>query len=151
MPKCQFLFSAVCGFRNPSNEIFSELDEINAQDLIFPGSFQNIKEESETSQGGHTTKRRGLGPGRAPLWSGGPRTPPRPPFRLYILPVAKTLNRSVFLHEKLRSRRHREAKFGGQKSLFRHAAGTGNCPRNPSPSTPPPSSSPLLSPMMRRE
>ena len=40
---------------------------------------------------------------------------------------------------------------GGQKSLFQHPAGTGNCPRKPSPSTPPPSSSPLLTPMMRRE
>ena len=42
MPKCQFLFSAVFGFRNPSNEIFSELDEINAQGPIFPRSFQKI-------------------------------------------------------------------------------------------------------------
>ncbi|KAK1663805.1 hypothetical protein QYE76_051964 [Lolium multiflorum] len=38
--------------------------------------------------------------------------------------------------------------FGGQKSLFRHPAGTGKCPRKPSPSTPPPppcsvSSSPM--------
>ena len=40
MPKNQLLFSAVFGFRNPSKEIFSELDEINAQDLIFPRSFQ---------------------------------------------------------------------------------------------------------------
>ena len=41
MPKCQFLFSAVFGFRNPSKKIFSELDEINAQGPIFPRSFQN--------------------------------------------------------------------------------------------------------------
>ncbi|KAK1693088.1 hypothetical protein QYE76_009785 [Lolium multiflorum] len=31
--------------------IFSELDEINAKDLIFPGSIQNTEEESEESQG----------------------------------------------------------------------------------------------------
>ena len=49
MPKCQFLFSAVFGFRNPSKEIFSELDEINAQGLIFPRSFQ--KSEGETKRG----------------------------------------------------------------------------------------------------
>ena len=42
MPKSQLLFSAVFGFRNPSKEIFSELDEINAQGPIFPRSFQNI-------------------------------------------------------------------------------------------------------------
>ena len=58
MPKCQFLFSAVFGFRNPSKEIFSELDEINAQDLIFPRSFQNTGgytkwgDEAPTQQGG---------------------------------------------------------------------------------------------------
>jgi hypothetical protein len=51
--------------------------------------------------------------------------------------------------------------FGGQKSLFRHPAGMGKCPRShlhrsPSPSplsplTSAPSPSTLLSPMMRRE
>jgi hypothetical protein len=44
--------------------------------------------------------------------------------------------------------------FGGQKSLFRHPAGTGKCPRSHphrSPSPSPPSPSTLLSPMMRRE
>ena len=58
MPKSQLLFSAVFGFRNPSKEIFSELDEINAQDLIFPRSFQNTGgdkkwgDEAATRQGG---------------------------------------------------------------------------------------------------
>ena len=58
MPKSQLLFSAVFGFRNPSKEIFSELDEINAQDLIFPRSFQNTGgdtkwgDEVATQQGG---------------------------------------------------------------------------------------------------
>ena len=45
MPKCQLLFSAVFGFRNPSKEIFSELDEINAQGPIFARSFQKTEEE----------------------------------------------------------------------------------------------------------
>ncbi|MCY5088415.1 hypothetical protein OV015_25725, partial [Salmonella enterica subsp. enterica serovar 1,4,[5],12:i:-] len=43
MPKSQLLFSAVFGFRNPSKEIFSELDEINAQGPIFTRSFQKTK------------------------------------------------------------------------------------------------------------
>ena len=47
MPKCQFLFSAVFGFRNLTQEIFSELDEIKAHDLIFPRSFQNTGEGPE--------------------------------------------------------------------------------------------------------
>ena len=54
MPKSQLLFSAVFGFRNPSNKIFSELDEINAKPPIFPGRLQNTEEESEESQGGPT-------------------------------------------------------------------------------------------------
>ena len=45
MPKRQLLFSAVFGFRNPSKEIFSELDEINAQGPIFARSFQKTEEE----------------------------------------------------------------------------------------------------------
>ena len=59
MPKSQLLFSAVFGFRNPSKEIFSELDEINAQGLIFPRSFQ--KTERITKWGDEAPPR----PGRA--------------------------------------------------------------------------------------
>jgi hypothetical protein len=44
MPKSQLLFSAVFGFRNPSKEIFSELDEITAQGPIFSRSFQKTEE-----------------------------------------------------------------------------------------------------------
>mgnify|MGYP007011720704 FL=1 len=54
MPKCQLLFSAVFGFRNPSKEIFSELDEIKAQGPIFPRSFQ--KSEDETKWGHRVPK-----------------------------------------------------------------------------------------------
>jgi hypothetical protein len=52
------LFSAVFGFINPSKKIFSELDKINAQDLIFPRSFQKSERETKwddeaaTRQGG---------------------------------------------------------------------------------------------------
>ena len=49
MPKRQFLFSAVFGFRNPTQEIFSELDETKAHGLIFQGAFQ--KSEEETKRG----------------------------------------------------------------------------------------------------
>ena len=49
MPKSELLFSAVFGFRNPTKEIFSELDEINSQGLIFPRSFQ--KTEGDTKWG----------------------------------------------------------------------------------------------------
>ena len=58
MPKSQLLFSAVFGFRNPSKEIFSELDEIKAQGPIFTRSFQKTGGETKwghevaTHQGG---------------------------------------------------------------------------------------------------
>src|SRR5215218_6051479 len=69
MPKSQLLFSPVFGFRNPTKEIFSEFDEINAQDLIFPRSFQRAREGPEGSPGGppHMAAR----PGGAPA-DGGP-------------------------------------------------------------------------------
>ena len=51
MPKSQLLFSAVFGFRNPSKEIFSELDEINAQGPIFPRSFQKTEGEMKWGHG----------------------------------------------------------------------------------------------------
>src|SRR5215217_5019979 len=41
---CFLLFSAVFGFRNPSKEIFSELDETFAQGPIFARSFQKTED-----------------------------------------------------------------------------------------------------------
>ena len=35
MPQCQFLFSAIFGFRNLTKEIFSELDDSKAKVPIF--------------------------------------------------------------------------------------------------------------------
>ena len=82
MPKCQLLFSAVFGFRNPSKEIFSELDEIKAQGPIFPRSFQ--KSEGETKRGHEGPHPRAARPplGRAALWCGAPVPPLDLPFRL---------------------------------------------------------------------
>ena len=45
MPKRQFLFSAIFGFRNCTHEIFSELDETKAHGLIFHEAFQKSEEE----------------------------------------------------------------------------------------------------------
>jgi hypothetical protein len=54
MPKRHFLFSAVFGFRNPTQKIFSELYETKAHGLIFHGAFQNSEEETKKSRGGPT-------------------------------------------------------------------------------------------------
>src|SRR5215217_5576210 len=113
MLKCQFLFSAVFGFKNPSNEIFSESDEINAQVPIFPGTIQNTREPPEGSPGGPTPHPGAARWGRAALWCGGPRPPPKLPFRLFKASVAKTLLRRTKPTETFQSRRHREAKIWG--------------------------------------
>ena len=80
MPKCQFLFSAVFGFRNPSNEIFSESDEINAQVPIFPGTIQNTREPPEGSPGGPTPHPGAARGGAAPPYS------VAPPWPLFVSP-----------------------------------------------------------------
>src|SRR5215218_6444470 len=74
MPKCQLLFSAVFGFRNPSKEIFSELDEIKAQGPIFPWSFQKTEE--------HTKWGHEVATPRGGVAQGGPRRPMVWPPRL---------------------------------------------------------------------
>ena len=51
MPQCQFLFSAVFGFRKATQEIFSELDETKAEVPIFPGAKTESKPETEEGQG----------------------------------------------------------------------------------------------------
>ena len=43
MPQCQFLFSAVFGFRKAVLQIFSELDETNCHVPIFPASPRSQK------------------------------------------------------------------------------------------------------------
>ncbi|KAK1668006.1 hypothetical protein QYE76_056165 [Lolium multiflorum] len=80
----KFLFSAVFGFRNPSKEIFSELDEINAHDLIFQGSFQSTEEGPEESQVG-PTHGGGAAKGGA-LVCGSTVALPTPTLRLYKPP-----------------------------------------------------------------
>ena len=82
MPKCQLLFSADFGFRNPSKEIFSELDEINAQGPILPRSFQKTE---ESTKWGHEVARR-VG-GAAPPLAARP-CGVGPPCRLLTCPFA---------------------------------------------------------------
>ena len=49
MPQCQFLFSAVFGFRKVTQEIFSELDKTKANVPIFTVPKQ--RSEDETKKG----------------------------------------------------------------------------------------------------
>ena len=127
MPQCQFMFSAVFGFRKAVMQISSESDETNCQVPIFSDTFQ--KSEGEPG-GGQTTPRRGWALCRACRWFGPLGGPPTSPLRLYIAPDAKTLKYEVIFHEEFRSAAAIDDKFRGTESLFRHAAGTGNCPRS---------------------
>ena len=108
MPQCQFLFSAVFGFRNPSQEIFSELDGTKAEDHILPANTEDREGVEETQQGGHTHPRRGLGLARAWAWCGPPGRPPTSPLCLFIPRHGKTLSTRAQFHEKHRRRRNLE-------------------------------------------
>ena len=47
MPQCQFLFSAIFGFRKVTQEIFSELDVTKANVLIFTVPKQWTEDETK--------------------------------------------------------------------------------------------------------
>ncbi|KAK1604381.1 hypothetical protein QYE76_028054 [Lolium multiflorum] len=85
MPKSQLLFSAVFGFRNPSKEIFSELDEINAWSYFC--SFQKREEEGSGATRRRHTRAARPSLGRAALVCGALVWPPLP-FRLLKASVA---------------------------------------------------------------
>jgi hypothetical protein len=72
MPKCEFLFSAVFGFRNPTQEIFSELDETKAKLPIFHGGFQNTEGETERGHEVATPPGGAAKRGGAPSYGVGP-------------------------------------------------------------------------------
>ncbi|KAK1611346.1 hypothetical protein QYE76_035019 [Lolium multiflorum] len=72
---------------NPSKEIFSELDEINAQGPILPRSFQ--KSEDETKRGHEGPHPRAEPPWPRALWCGALVPPLDLPFRLLKASVTK--------------------------------------------------------------
>ena len=113
MPKRQFLFCVVFGFRNPTQEIFSELDETNAQGLIFPRSFQKTEEDTKWGDEAPTPQGGAAKGGRAALWCGAPVPPLTLPFRLLILSVAKTLLSRATIRKKFQRRRRRQSHLGG--------------------------------------
>ena len=76
MPKRQFLFSAVFGFRNPTQEIFSELDETKAELPIFHGGFQNTEGETERALEVATPPGGAAREGPMPRYDVGPPWPP---------------------------------------------------------------------------
>jgi hypothetical protein len=63
----------------------------------------------------------------------------------------KTLEEEASIHEKFCSAAAIKDKFQGTEVSVLAPCRDGELPPEPSPLTPPPSSSPLLTPMMRRE
>src|SRR4051795_10047317 len=96
----------------------------------------------------------GVGPARWPdttparqAWaharvaSGPTLAPPTPPLCLFILLFGKTLERREIFHEKFRSHRHRGSKIRRTEVSVPAPSRSEEVPPEPSPSTPPPSSS----------
>jgi hypothetical protein len=109
------------------------------------------RRDGDQPGGSRTIGWRGPPPSHATKWCGPLVHPLTSPFRLYILSEAKTLKSPIFVHEKFRSAATIEDQFWGTEVSVPAPCRDGELPPEPSPSTPLPSSSPLLSPMMRRE
>jgi hypothetical protein len=137
---CFLLFlyfrKVILGFgRNESQTsyFFRHEDRVQSRDGGGPGA-------------GHTIGWRGSHPGRATRWCGPLVHPLTSLFRLYILSEAKTLNQSVYIHEKFRSAAAIEDQFRGTEVSILAPCQDGELLPEPSPSTPPPSpSTPLPS------
>ena len=135
MPKCQFLFSAVFGFKNPTQEIFSELDETKAKPSILPRRTQRAREVPEGGQGGPTSA------------GGAAKKPGAPPYGV-VAPGPLRGCPSAYLKPPSRKPYYREPRYeksygdsaavnpisGDSEDRLRHPAGEGNhLPEDSSP------------------
>ena len=151
MPQCQFLFSAVFGSRKAVRAIFSEFDETKAKPPIFP---RDTRSQKGKPGGGprppnHLLVR--LGPQARREVRREPRTSTdAAPSPIYSLRRENPKIRSHISRRVPQRRRHRR-QVSGDKISVPARCRDGEFPPESSPSTPPPSSSPLLTPMMRRE
>ena len=108
MPKCQFLFSAIFGFRNPTGNILGNGRDKNQKSYICRGNTEDREGVEDTQQGGHTYARRGLGLARAWAWCWPPGHRLTPPLRLFNPRHGYTLSTRAQFHENHRRRRHRQ-------------------------------------------
>jgi hypothetical protein len=151
MPQCQFLFSAIFVFQKSYTGNILGIGQNESQTSYFSRHEDEVQSRDGGGPGaGHTWGGEGP-PSRATRWCGPLVHPLTSPFRQYILSEAKTLNRPVSVHEKFHSAATIEDQFQGIEVSVPAPCRDRELPPEPSPSTPPPSSSPLLSPMMRRE
>ena len=120
-----FLYS-----RKASLEIFSELDE-NLRRPLFYQTTPGVRRGDEVEpRGPHTWARRGQGPIGAEGWCRLLVHRLATPFGLYIAPDLKLTEQSTKLPNTSPCSAATKLRFGGQKVLFRHPAGTGIDPRS---------------------
>jgi hypothetical protein len=145
MPQCQF--PVFCYFCVPEklHRKYSRNWTKRSPKFLFPPDTRQSPKKSRRRA------RKWCPPGRATLRCGTPWYPLTSPLRLYKASDTKTLNRSVFLPEKFCSAVAIEYQFRGTEVSVPAPGRGGELPPEPSPLTPPPSPSTLLSPMMRRE
>jgi hypothetical protein len=152
MSQCQFLFSAIFVFQKSYTGDILGFGWNESQTSYFSRHEDRVQSRDRGGPGAsHTIGWRGSHPGRATRWCGPLVHPLTSLFRLYILSEAKTLNQSAYIHEKFCSAAAIEDQFWGTEVSIPAPCQDGELLPEPSPSTPPPSWSPLLSPMMRRE
>jgi hypothetical protein len=145
MPQCEFLFSVVFCVLEKLQRKYSRNWKKRSPKFLF-----SLTRDGGGPGGGHTTWWRGCTPGHATLWCGPLVHPLTSPFRLYIPSEAKTLNSTVSIHKKFCSTAAIEDQFRGIEVSVLAPCRDEELPPEPSPSTPRPSPSTLLSPMMRR-
>ena len=151
MPQCQFPIFCCFLFQKSYKENIRGIEKGKGQSQYFTRSFQKPEGEEEMGHRGPTPPRRDQGSTRAWVGCDPPGHLPAPPFRLFIPSTRKTLTISANSPEKFRHRHHIESKFRGTEVSVPAPCRDGEVPPEGSPSTPPPSSSPLLTPMMRSE
>ena len=119
--------------------------------LFFPKRYR-VRRRDEGGRGGsHTMWWCGSPSGRATMWCGPLGRPPTSLFRPYNAPDMKTLKQLAFSREEFHCAAAIEDKFRGTKVSVPAPCRDEELQPESSPSTPPPSSSPLLTLMMRRE
>jgi hypothetical protein len=138
-------------FRKVTQKIFSELDETKPEVPIFSDTRQSPKQRRWRArrQAHHWVAP--LPSSRATRWCGPLIHPLTLLFHQYNPSNAKTLNQSASMHTKFCSTAAIEDQFWRTEVSVLAPCRDGKLPPEPSPSTPPPSPSLLLSPMMRRE
>jgi hypothetical protein len=152
MPQCQFpIFCCFC-VSEKLHRKYSRNRTKRSPKFLFSPARDGVQRGDGWGPGGrHTIGWRGPPSGRATRWCGPLVHPLTSPFRLYNPSDAKTLNQSAFSQIKFCSATAIADEVWGTEVSVPAPCRDGDLPLEPSPSTPPPSPSMLLSPMMKRE